>query len=419
MAASGSRRLRIMFVQHAGLPGGSMVSLRILAEGLLARGHAVWVVLADPNPEIRRVYEGIGASVREIESLPVFRHTTGGWANLGSPRACVHQVRQVLNSRRGATGIRALIDDVKPDVVHLNSVTLVLVAKALRESGVPVVWHVRESPVHGYLGLRSHWLQGALLTTADELIFLSETDRESWVGTRRGQVIPNVVPGAHTVTAASVAAVRRRLGLADGSRPLAYLGGLAEIKGIFPLIEAMRIVVDTFPDVKVIAPGTVVPPPASLKQRIARSSLPRIGLARDFEKADSLLMKDPFRHVFLRLPFEHDVLPLLAASEFAVFPSVRPHFARPVVEAAAVGRPTIGSDLAGVRELIVDGVTGALVPANSPVSLANAIQRFLAEPLVTSRMGDDAAILARQRFDASKQIDDIENIYNHVIKCRS
>jgi glycosyltransferase involved in cell wall biosynthesis len=95
-----------------------------------------------------------------------------------------------------------------------------------------------------------------------------------------------------------------------------------------------------------------------------------------------------------------DIPALLAASACLVFPSSVPHFARPVIEAAAMGVPSVASDLGGPRELIVDGETGLLVPPNDPATLAEAVTGLLRDPARAAALGEAAYQRALRLFDA-------------------
>jgi glycosyltransferase involved in cell wall biosynthesis len=97
-----------------------------------------------------------------------------------------------------------------------------------------------------------------------------------------------------------------------------------------------------------------------------------------------------------------DVPQLLAACDVVVFPAVVPHFARPLIEAAAMAKPVVASDLGGPRELVVHGSTGLLVPPNDPEALASAIAAVLEDPQAAMRMGAAAFERAQQLFDAQK-----------------
>lgn len=410
---------RVLFVQHAGSPGGSVMSLRYLVQGLVARGIEVAVAMVEPSPVVRAMYEGDGARVVDTPEIPLFRHTTAGWARLGDPRACLYQVNARAKASRGLQVLESLTRELQPDIVHLNSVTLALMARGLSHATIPVVWHVRESPVSGYLGIRRRMLGRWLESCGDEVIFLSESDRTDWVAGRRGVVVPNVVPLRSVPSAEAVQAARAEFGAAAGDRLVAYVGGYQEIKGIFPLVAAVRSLLPDQPRLRILAPGMTLSSPTSWKARLARVVLPAIGLARDYERASALVETDGVAHAFLRRPFVHDVLPVLAAAEFLVFPSTRPHFARPVVEAAAVGRAAIGSRLGGVTALIEDGRTGLLVRPDDPKALADAMRLLLDDPVRAAAMGQAAADLAKTRFDADAQVDRLLAIYADVIARRA
>lgn len=405
----------IMFVQHAGTPGGSVVSLRYLVEGLIAAGLKVSVAMTIPHAEVRELYESRGAKVHDVPEITLFRHTTAGWASLSAPRACLYQARAYALATAGHRKLLGLIACERPDLVHINSVTLALTARALSAAGVPLVWHVRESPVNGYFGLRRDFLRCSLMTCGDEVIFLSESDRNDWVRGERGVVVPNVVPIKATPTAEAVQKERARFGIEPGDRAIAYVGGLAWIKGIFPLVEAVKLLRPRYPRLRILAPAALMPPPTSFKGRIARVVLPRMGLARDYEQAVRILGGPSLNGVFRRSGFVHEILPVLAATEFLVFPSTVPHFARPVVEAAMVARPAIGSDLAGVRDLIDDGETGRLVPAGDVAGLAEAMESWLEDPRQVMKLGATAQARARERFDAARQVEQVLGIYSRVL----
>lgn len=405
----------VLFVQHAGTPGGSVVSLRYLVDGLIAAGLKVSVVMAIPHAEVRELYESCGAEVHDIPSIVLFRHTTAGWASLNAPRACVYQVRSLSHADAGHRALLRLIEREGPDLVHLNSVTLALTARALSQAGLPLVWHVRESPVSGYFGVRRDFLRRSLMAYGDEVVFLSDSDRHDWVRGERGAVVPNVVPIKSLPTAEAVERERARFGIDQGDRAIAYVGGLARIKGIFPLAEAARRLYPRYPGLRILAPGAIMPPPTSFKGRIARAVLPRLGLARDYEQALRILEEPGLKRVFRQSGFVHDILPVIAATEFLVFPSTVPHFARPVVESAMVARPAIGSDLPGVRDLIDDGETGRLVPAGDVAGLMEAIESWLEDPGHARNLGITAQERARERFDSAQQVEHVLRIYGRVL----
>lgn len=84
------------------------------------------------------------------------------------------------------------------------------------------------------------------------------------------------------------------------------------------------------------------------------------------------------------------------------------------LEAAACGTPTVASDSPGLRDSVVDGETGLLVPHADVDALADALERLLADDALRARLGDGARVFA-ERFSWRKAIDDTERHLAEVV----
>ncbi len=102
-------------------------------------------------------------------------------------------------------------------------------------------------------------------------------------------------------------------------------------------------------------------------------------------------------------PETRDVRPLLAASAIFVLPSYyREGLPRTLLEAMAIGRPLITTDLPGCREPVINGSNGFLVPPRDVAALCEAMERFLIDPSLAAVMGAASRLLAVERFDVDK-----------------
>ena len=101
-----------------------------------------------------------------------------------------------------------------------------------------------------------------------------------------------------------------------------------------------------------------------------------------------------------------------------VWPATVPHFSRPVIEAGAMAKPVIASDWPSSRELVVPDKTGVLVPPSKPRELADAILRLLDHPNDSREMGERGYALARDRYDASRNVVTIMTVYDDLLKVR-
>jgi glycosyltransferase involved in cell wall biosynthesis len=95
-----------------------------------------------------------------------------------------------------------------------------------------------------------------------------------------------------------------------------------------------------------------------------------------------------------------DVTDLLAKADLLLFPSsYREGVPRAVMEAAASGLPTVGFDVPGVREAVIDGQTGYLVPVKDSQTMAKRVAELLHDDEKRSQMGEAAQALAVDAFD--------------------
>jgi glycosyltransferase involved in cell wall biosynthesis len=95
-----------------------------------------------------------------------------------------------------------------------------------------------------------------------------------------------------------------------------------------------------------------------------------------------------------------DARELLAAYQFAVLPSHAEGLPNAVLEAMAAGLPVIATSVGGVPEIVIDGVTGILVPPMAPAELAAAIARIVAGPPLRVKLGS-AARRTAERFSVA------------------
>jgi glycosyltransferase involved in cell wall biosynthesis len=97
-----------------------------------------------------------------------------------------------------------------------------------------------------------------------------------------------------------------------------------------------------------------------------------------------------------------DVRPAIAQSSVYVLPSYREGTPRTVLEAMALGRAVITTDAPGCRNTVEDGENGLLVPVGDSEALYLAMRRFVVEPALALRMGEESLRLVRVRFDVNK-----------------
>lgn len=101
------------------------------------------------------------------------------------------------------------------------------------------------------------------------------------------------------------------------------------------------------------------------------------------------------------------------SASLLVFPSIWPETLGIVgLEALAYGVPVVASDLGGVREWLLDGQTGRLVPPRDSTALASAIRSILESPDQGRSLGEQGRALVATKFSPERHIADLLACYN-------
>ena len=95
-----------------------------------------------------------------------------------------------------------------------------------------------------------------------------------------------------------------------------------------------------------------------------------------------------------------DVRPAIAQASVFVLPSYyREGTPRSTLEAMAMGRPVITTDMPGCRETVTDGENGFLVPPRNSDALLEAMERLASDPTMRARMGAQSRTICERRFE--------------------
>jgi glycosyltransferase involved in cell wall biosynthesis len=92
---------------------------------------------------------------------------------------------------------------------------------------------------------------------------------------------------------------------------------------------------------------------------------------------------------------------MLSAMTIFCLPSYREGMPRTIIEAMMMELPVVATHIRGVREEVVDGTTGILVPTRDSIALAQALSALLGDPTRTRQMGVDGRCRALTLYDES------------------
>ena len=393
---------KILYVHHGKGIGGAPLSLLYLIRGL-DRSRYEPVVLCIHEGEAAELFRREGIETVVDTRLHDFSHTNVLWYPAWQfPKTLLRAMQFPLTRIRAAGILRQL----RPDAVHLNTSTLTAFALAARSAGIPVIWHIREPLQKGYLGLRRALIRRIIDSTASLILPICRYDAEQLLPSPLINVVYNFIDFSQFDAAIDGSATKSEIGIPGESPVVLMLGGMNPIKGTKEFVEAAATLLQRHPDAHFLVAGPTA----------GRDLRARISGMRGYALATEALVPSELRDRIRFLGVRSDIPELLAATDILCFPSTVQHFARPVIEASAMGRAVIASDLGGPRELVRHEGTGLLVPPADSAALAAAIDRLLSDADARRRMGAAGIAFAREHFDAAKNTQRVVRLYDELFE---
>jgi glycosyltransferase involved in cell wall biosynthesis len=109
------------------------------------------------------------------------------------------------------------------------------------------------------------------------------------------------------------------------------------------------------------------------------------------------------------------VADILNAADILVVPSLVDSFPWVVLEAMALGKPIVASDLGGIREIVLPGRTGLLAQPGNSVQLAQALASLINAPETRKKMGALGKERVRKKFTEAQYLKKFEQLYSSIL----
>ncbi len=393
IAGAGDQATRVPIAFVTTVPA-SLGFFRELPIYLRSRGYEVTAISA-PGPELDAfaAREGVVAL-----GVPMTRQIT--------PRTDIGSVIHLTRTLRR----------LRPTIVHASTPKGGLLGMlAARLARRPVqVFHLHGMPHQTRTGLGRLLLKGATraaCTMADQVLCVSESLRTDAIGegiVRPGKALVLLHGSANGVDATGRfsperfgddprATGRESVGLPADGLVVGFVGRLAHDKGIDDLAAAWTIIRGRTPDVRLLMVGPEEPEDPA-------SGVTMEALRQDDRVRFTGAVADPAA--------------ALAAMDVLVLPTYREGFGNVLIEAGAMGRPVVATRVTGCVDAVQEGVTGLLVPAHDPASLANAILTYLTDPDLRASHGATGRARALRDFQPAALQSALADLYDQLLDQR-
>ncbi|MBF8731387.1 glycosyltransferase family 4 protein [Pseudomonas guariconensis] len=392
--------MKVLFLHPAGAFGGASKSLIELYTCLKSMG--VHGVALTPQGNAVPAFIKAGMSVRPVKGLSQFDNTRYGHYRRMRWIILLRELWLLPFSLAAVWRLR----HERFDLLHVNEITLLplaIIAKRLLK--VPMVVHVRSLQCVPGRGFRTRLVNGWLRRYADAVVPIDCTV----AATLEDDLPLSVVHNGLHIEAASV---KRAFRHTDDPARVGFVGGLIPLKGVYELIEAMRLLKARKVKIECLIAGENARALSGIKAWLLRT----LGFARDV-RADLISLIDAYglqKQVRL-MGFVPDVRELYPQLDILCFPSHLDAAGRPVFEAAFYSIPSVVAVQDPVPDAIIHEVTGLAIPRPEPVLLADALQRLAEDEGFRQQLGKQARTWAEQNFAIGSNASLMYKVYQGLV----
>lgn len=169
------------------------------------------------------------------------------------------------------------------------------------------------------------------------------------------------------------------VGIPSDDVVITFVGRLVADKGINELVEAFL----------------------ELQKENNNTSLLLVGpFEQELDPLDDLNYEQIKEHPkIFSVGYQEDVRPYFAVSDILAFPSYREGFPNVVMQAGAMGLPSVVTDINGCNEIIEEGSNGIIIPVKDALALKSALQVFVENPEVRRNLGNKARKRITENFE--------------------
>jgi len=164
-------------------------------------------------------------------------------------------------------------------------------------------------------------------------------------------------------------------------------------KSLDTLVRAARIVVTQMPAVQFVIAGDG-------GERVTLEKL-----------RDELRLNANFHFIGAR----DDIYEIFQLADIVTLCSLWEGLGFSLMEAMALGKPVVGTGVAGISEIIQHERNGLLVPKQSPEALAQALMRVLGDPALAAKMGREGRAVISERFNVNKNAKQLLDLYQSIL----
>jgi glycosyltransferase involved in cell wall biosynthesis len=181
---------KILYIHHGKGLGGAPLSLLYLIQALDKKKYHP-VVLFLHQSEVIDLYKKENIEFVGPIGLYDFSHTKIWWFRWYHFPYLLRSIKDTFKTYFFIAP--ALLDKIKPEIIHLNTSSLIAWAAVAHKKKIPVVWHIREPLASGYFGIRRRFIEKCVAQYATFIVPICKNDAQPWINNPKTHIIYNAV----------------------------------------------------------------------------------------------------------------------------------------------------------------------------------------------------------------------------------
>ena len=396
---------KILFVDHEGGFCGSTISMGYIVTEF-AKHKCKVIVLTKASAKGINFLRSKGAEIITYGSSP-FRSITlslhfSDTTVLFGRKWFKNLFKDFIRFINGIFLAIKVINKTKPSLIYLNEYVIIQVALVAKIYRIPVAVHVRSLFLKNKLSPRVYLLKKILQYCTDNIFAITDLEANQIGINKRSlrkkiEVIPEILNQDNFTFPPDIKRLKNDLGYNSSAKIITFLGGISYIKGSINFIKSILYIGNKINDIHFILAGKIY------DKKISPEAYPYYKKCID-------CLNSPEVNTKIKIIGEvENTKELISVSDIVVSCSTESHFSRPIIEAWALKKAVIATDLLHTRNLIDEGINGIIVPVNDAESLSKAIESLINDEKTRLLLGQNGYDKARTIFADERKLKKIVN----------
>lgn len=237
-----------------------------------------------------------------------------------------------------------------------------------------------------------------ILRFANKVVIVSESFKKrinlNWVKEEKISTIHNAIDPVEFATVSGDGGIRSRYGLRDDERIIGVVGRFSPEKGQEIFIDAFRLVRDSVPNIKAMLVGE------GQNKGILIEEVKKYGIEKDV----------------IFTGYQEEMAQYYKAFDVVVMPSLSEGMPNVALEAMLFQKPVIATNVGGMAEVVIDGITGKVIEPKNSQLMAREIIQLVSNSDLMDRYGRAGRERVISEFNPNVRVQKIIDLYKEILQ---